>query len=169
MQRSPRPFPWGLLALAFVAVPLIEIYVIVQVGQVIGAWWTIALLLAAGIIGSWLMKREGGRAWRALQEALSRGRMPARELADGILILIAGTLMLTPGFLSDVVGLFLILPLTRPLARAMLTGFVTRKLIGPGGPATGGAAWGTRPGAPDRGRTAQRPGDDDVIPGEVID
>ena len=84
MQRRNRRFPWWLLALAFVVVPLVEIFVIVQVGQVVGAWWTILLLLAAGLVGSWLMKREGGRAWRALQEALNHGRMPARELADGL-------------------------------------------------------------------------------------
>ena len=157
-----RRFPWWLLALAFVAVPVAEIYVIIQVGQVVGPWWTILLLIASGVIGSWLMKREGSRAWRALQEALSRGRMPARELADGILILVAGTLMLSPGFLSDVVGVFLILPLTRPIARNLLTRVVTRKLIGTAGPAYSAPR--------DRGATgtARRPGDD-VIPGEVID
>lgn len=151
MQK--RRFPWWLLALAFVAVPLLEVYVIIQVGQVVGPWWTILLLIAAGVIGSWLMKREGSRAWRALRQALGEGRMPARELADGILILVAGTLMLTPGFLSDIVGVFLILPVTRPLARRVLTRVVTRSLIGgPVGPAY----------------TARRPGDN-VVPGEVID
>lgn len=161
MQRTRRRAPWTLLALAFVVVPLAEIYVIIQVGQVVGPWWTILLLIAAGIVGSWLMKREGGLAWRALRDALSQGRMPARELADGILILVAGTLMLTPGFLSDVVGVFLILPVTRPVARRLLTRLVTRKLIGPAGPAYS---------TPSRSRqgAAQRPGDD-VIPGEVID
>ena len=157
--RSGRRFPWGLLALAFIAVPIAEIYVIIQVGQVVGPWWTILLLIASGVIGSWLMKREGSRAWRALQGALSQGRMPARELADGILILVAGTLMLSPGFISDVVGVFLILPLTRPLARKMLTSVVTRKLIGPAGPAYA---------ARQQPAATQRPGDD-VIPGEVVD
>lgn len=147
-----RRFPWWLLVVAFVAVPIAEIYVIIQVGQVVGPWWTILLLIASGVIGSWLMKREGSRAWRALREALARGRMPARELADGILILVAGTLMLSPGFLSDLVGAFLILPVTRPIARTLLTRVVTRRLIGPAGPAY----------------TAQRPGDN-VVPGEVID
>lgn len=74
------------------------------------------------------MKREGRNAWGALREALQLGRMPAKELADGALILIGGTLMLTPGFLSDVVALFLILPVTRPVARLMLTSVIARKL-----------------------------------------
>ncbi|RYE80073.1 MAG: FxsA family protein [Myxococcales bacterium] len=152
MSQMKRRFPWWLLVVAFVAVPIAEIYVIIQVGQVVGPWWTILLLIASGVIGSWLMKREGSRAWRALREALARGRMPARELADGILILVAGTLMLSPGFLSDLVGAFLILPVTRPIARTLLTRVVTRRLIGPAGPAY----------------TAQRPGDN-VVPGEVID
>ena len=77
--------------------PLVEIYVLIQVGQVIGAWWTILLLIADSILGGWLIKREGGRAWRALRRRSSSGRMPARELADGALILVGGTLMLTPG------------------------------------------------------------------------
>ena len=85
-----RRFPWWLLFVAFIAVPLIEIYVIIQVGQVIGAWWTILLLIADSIFGSWLIKREGGRAWLALRAALEAGRLPHRELADGVLILVGG-------------------------------------------------------------------------------
>ena len=137
-----RRFPVWLLVAAFVVVPLVEIAVLIQVGQVIGPWWTIALLVVASVVGGWLVKREGGRAWRALQQALQHGRMPARELADGALILIGGTLMLTPGFVSDVVGLFFVLPFTRPVARGALSQFVARRLVpgrtsrpGPAGPA----------------------------------
>jgi UPF0716 protein FxsA len=119
---------WALLA-AFVLVPLIEIYVLIQVGQVIGVWWTILILVADSVLGTWLVRREGGRAWRALQQALSSGRMPARELADGALILIGGTLMLAPGFVTDAVGILLILPLTRPVARRALTTVVARRLV----------------------------------------
>lgn len=104
-----RRFPWWLLLVAFVVVPLVEIYVIVQIGQVIGAWWTILLLVADSLLGSWLVKREGGRAWEALRVALQQGRMPHKELADGMLVLIGGLLMLTPGFVLDVVGLLAIL------------------------------------------------------------
>src|SRR5262245_63761782 len=93
-----RGFPWWLLVTAFVVVPILEIYVIIQVGQVIGAWWTIALLIADSIFGAWLIRHEGRRAWLALSTALNSGRMPAKELADGGLILVGGTLMLSPGF-----------------------------------------------------------------------
>ncbi|MGZ5399895.1 MAG: FxsA family protein [Nocardioides sp.] len=145
------------LVVAFIGVPLVEIYVLVQVGQVIGAWWTILLLIVASVLGTWLIRREGGRAWRGLNEALQTGRMPARELADGALILVGGTLMLTPGFVTDAVGVLLILPFTRPLARRVLTGVVARHLLGPGP-------------VPGPGRT-QRPGPTvgPVVQGEVVD
>ena len=74
------------------------------------------------MLGAWLIKREGGRAWQALRTALNTERMPARELADGALILIGGTLMLTPGFVTDAFGILLILPFTRPVSRRLLTG-----------------------------------------------
>jgi UPF0716 protein FxsA len=165
-----RRIPWWVLALLFIVVPVLEIYVLIQVGQVIGAWWTILLLVADGFLGSWLMKREGGRAWGALREALAGGRMPARELADGALILVGGTLLLTPGFLSDVVGFFFVLPFTRPVARRALTRFLTRKFLsGPGAPGYLGRV----PGASEPGgqgaRTRQRPGPDSVVQGEVVD
>jgi UPF0716 protein FxsA len=119
-----------LLVVALIVVPLLEIYVLIQVGQVIGPWWTILLLVVDSLIGSWLIKREGGRAWRALTTAINSGRMPARELADGALILVGGTLMLSPGFVTDAFGILLILPVTRPVFRRLLTGFVTRRVVG---------------------------------------
>ena len=143
---------WGLLALLFVVVPVIEIYVLIQVGQVIGAWWTVLLLIADGVLGSYLVRHQGGRAWTALRQALDEHRLPARELADGALILVGGTLLLTPGFVTDVFGLFCVLPFTRPIARRLLTGFLTRKFL-------------TGPGA----RTRRRPGPDSVVQGEVVD
>jgi UPF0716 protein FxsA len=123
-----RRSPWSLVFVAFLVVPIVEIYVLIQVGQVIGAWWTVLLLIADSIFGSWLLKREGVRAWRALQVALTEGRMPGRELADAALIVFGGTLMITPGFVTDVVGLVAILPFTRPLARRVLTAIVARRV-----------------------------------------
>jgi UPF0716 protein FxsA len=154
-----KRIPWWVLALLFIVVPVAEIYLLIQIGQTIGAWWTVLLLIADGFLGSFLVKREGGRAWDALQEALREHRMPAKELADGALILIGGTLLLTPGFLSDIAGLFCILPLTRPLARRALTRVITRRLV----VVTGGP--------PGEGpRTRQRPGpDESVVQGEVVD
>jgi UPF0716 protein FxsA len=165
-----RRFPWWLLFVAFIAVPLIEIYVIIQVGQVIGAWWTILLLIADSIFGSWLIKREGGRAWLALRTALEESRLPHRELADGVLILVGGTLMLTPGFVSDFFGMLCILPFTRPVGRRLLAGLISRRLVGASfaaGP-TGFQAGFQSPGSSTR--TQQRPGPDDgVVQGEVVD
>jgi UPF0716 protein FxsA len=160
-----RRFPAWLLVLAFVVVPLVEIWALIQVGRVIGAWWTIALLLADSLLGAWLIKREGRRAWQALTGALGTGRMPARELADGALILVGGTLMLTPGFVTDVVALFLIVPVTRPLARRALTRVVARRLVGSGP----WSAYPSRPGSD--GPDARRPGagGGPVVRGEVVD
>lgn len=156
-----RMFPWWVVALLFVGVPLVEIYLIIQLGQVVGPWWTILVLIGAGALGSYLVKREGSRAWTALQSALASGRMPATELADGALILIGGTLLLTPGFLSDLVGLFCILPVTRPIGRRVLARVLARRLtvvtFGPGGPGSAGPT------------TQQRPGHGGVVQGEVVD
>ncbi len=140
-----------LLLVLFVGVPLLEVYVLVQVGQEIGAWWTILLLVLASIVGTWLVRREGRRAWEALTTALRTGRMPHRELADAALILVGGTLMLTPGFVSDAVGVLLILPFTRPVARRLLTRVVAQRLLV---------------------RNARRPGPGSggsVVRGEVVD
>ncbi|HEU4810675.1 MAG TPA: FxsA family protein [Nocardioides sp.] len=150
MSRRRRATTW-VLFVAFVVVPLVEIYVLIQVGQVIGAWWTILLLVLDSILGTWLIKREGSRTWQALRHALQTGRMPARELADGALILVGGTLMLTPGFVTDGLGILLILPVTRPFARRLLTQVVARRLVPP---------------------NANRPGpgsDGSVVRGEVVD
>jgi len=127
-RRRRHGFPWWMLVAAFILVPILEIYVIIQVGQVIGPWWTILLLIADSIFGSWLVKHEGRRAWEALTTAIQSGRMPAKELADGALILVGGTLMISPGFVSDVAGILLILPFTRPVARRILTRVVSRRL-----------------------------------------
>jgi UPF0716 protein FxsA len=167
-----------LLALAFLVVPLVEIYLIIQVGQAIGAAWTIALLVADSLLGAWLVRFEGRRAWAALQQALRSGRMPSRELADAALILVGGTLLLTPGFVTDVVGFLLLVPLTRPLARRLLGWFVTRRLLGSGRSARSGprprrsahqAAHppGGQPGGPRR-PFPPGPTTDRVIPGKVV-
>ncbi len=126
--RRRRWAPW-VLFLAFVVVPLVEIYVIIQVGQVIGPWWTILLLIADSMYGAWLIRHEGRRAWLALSTALDSGKMPAKELADGALILVGGTLMLSPGFVTDALGILLILPITRPVARRLLTRVVSKRLL----------------------------------------
>jgi UPF0716 protein FxsA len=118
----------ALLLLAFVAVPIVELYVILQVASVIGGWQTIALLIAESFVGTWLIRREGRRTWKAFSAALEARRPPAREVADGALVIVGGTLLLTPGFLSDILGFFFLLPLTRPLARKLLLRLTARRV-----------------------------------------
>ncbi|MBK8469418.1 MAG: FxsA family protein [Candidatus Phosphoribacter sp.] len=164
--RRRRRWPW-VFTVALLVVPTLEIALIVWVGQQIGGWPTLALLVLESALGAWLVKREGARTWSALARALSSGRMPSRQLTDAALVLVGGTLLLTPGFLTDVVGFFFILPTTRPLARAVLETIVTRKLLG--GLVAEAARPGdqTGPGGRDRGRP--RPNGHEVIEGEIVD
>lgn len=119
--------PWLLLAVAFLVVPILEIALIIQVGQEIGAPWTIALLVLDSLLGAWIVKREGRRAWASLRGAVTTGQLPRRELADAALVLVGGTLLLTPGFVTDAAGFFFVLPPTRPLARRVLFWFIARR------------------------------------------
>jgi len=114
-----------LLVLLFIVVPIVELYVIIQVGQLIGVLPTIALLIADSIAGSWLLRHQGRQAWRRFNAALAAGRPPARETLDGGLIIFGGALLLTPGFVTDVFGLALLLPPTRAVLRA----FVLRRFV----------------------------------------
>lgn len=117
------------LLVAFVLVPLAEIYVLVRIGEAFGAWQTVVLLLAWSAFGAWLVRREGRRAWRAVQTGLHEGRVPAREVIDGALMFGGGLLLLTPGFITDAFGLLLVLPVTRPLVRRMATRWLARRTI----------------------------------------
>ncbi|MEO8556378.1 MAG: FxsA family protein [Actinomycetota bacterium] len=126
-RRRPR-LAW-IVFVALLVVPVAEIAVIVAVGTVIGGWQTLALLLVESALGAYLVKREGRRSWQGLRTALNTGKMPGRELADAALVLIGGTLLLTPGFLTDLVGFFFILPATRPITRKWLQDVVERRLI----------------------------------------
>jgi UPF0716 protein FxsA len=136
--------PLLLLAL-FVVVPLAELWVLIQVGQTIGALPTIAILLADAVLGTWLFRVQGRKAWQAFRQALVERRLPAAEVADGALVVLGGALLLTPGFLTDVVGLLCLLPPTRVLLRRSLTGFAGRRLLGGEVRRSGGGSW---PGPP---------------------
>jgi UPF0716 protein FxsA len=110
----------ALLVLAFVVVPLIELVAIIQVGQIIGTGWTVALLVADSLVGAYLLKRESRRAWRDFRAALSAGRFPGDEVTQGALVIVGGTLLLTPGFVTDVVGLLCLLPPTRAIGSRVI-------------------------------------------------
>lgn len=115
---------FGPLVLLFVLVPIVELYVIIQVGHVLGVVNTLALLLVISFVGAWLMKREGLNTWRRAQRQIDAGVVPGRELVDGALIVLAGALLLAPGFVTDAVGMLLLLPPVRAGVRT----FTRRRL-----------------------------------------
>jgi UPF0716 protein FxsA len=159
------------LFLAFLVVPILEIYVIVQVGQEIGAWPTVLLLLLESALGAWIVRREGRRAWRALRDAVSQGQLPSRQLADGALLLLGGALLLAPGFITDFVGFLLVLPPTRALARAVLLTWLAHRAQSTAMGWMGAGPTGA-PGMDPRAGRASPPtarGRGDVIAGEVIE
>ena len=110
----------GVLVLLFLVVPLAELYVIIQVGQAFGALNTIALLIIISATGAWLVKREGMSVWKRFQRQVESGAVPGKEIADGVMILFAGALLLSPGFLSDLLGIALLLPPVRAVLRGVL-------------------------------------------------
>jgi UPF0716 protein FxsA len=140
-----------LLIVLFIVVPIAELYVIIKVGELIGVLPTLILLLADAVLGSMLLKHQGRGAWRRFNAALAARRFPGREVVDGALIIVGGTLLLTPGFLSDILGLFLLVPPTRAIARRVLKRLTIGRFAivglgaGPGGPFTPPVGGGARP------------------------
>jgi len=118
-----------LLLLLFLVVPVVEIYVIIQVGQLIGVGPTLVLLVADAVLGTWLFRREARRTWAAFRAALDARRVPAKEVADGALVILGGAFLLTPGFVTDAVGVLCLLPPTRAVLRRGLTEVVRRRLL----------------------------------------
>ena len=114
----------ALLVIVFILVPIAELYVILQVGDAIGAVPTILILIADSLLGSWLLRSQGRTVWRQFNETMAEGRIPHRELLDGVAVIFGGAFLITPGFITDFVGLLLLLPPTR----AAIRGFVTRRV-----------------------------------------
>lgn len=152
-----------ILVLAFVVVPLIELVVIIQVGQAIGTPWTVALLIVDSLVGAYLLKRESRRAWQDFRDALSAGRWPGDEVTQGGLVIVGGALLLTPGFVTDVVGLLCLLPPSRAIASRLIRARL--------GPATGFGSGTTAAGDPPRGTRTGRTssGEPNVLDVEVVD
>jgi UPF0716 protein FxsA len=119
----------ALLVVLFIVVPIVELYVIIQVGQAIGVLPTLALLLADALLGALLLRHQGRGAWRRFNEALAQRRFPAREVADGLMIAIGGTLLLTPGFVTDIFGLILLIPPTRAIVRRLSRAYFLRRFV----------------------------------------
>jgi UPF0716 protein FxsA len=139
-----------LLLLAFIVVPLVELFVIIQVGQAIGVIPTLVLLLLDSVLGAALMRSQGRLAWRRFNAAIAEGRVPAREVLDGVLVIFGGAFLLTPGFVTDVFGVLFLLPPTRAIIRRLLArgalGRLRLVVAAPGAAARFGGMGGRRPG-----------------------
>lgn len=131
-----------LLVLAFIVVPIAELYVIIQVGELIGVWPTLLLLLLDAVLGSWLLKHQGRNAWRRFNQALAERRIPAKEVADGFLVILGGALLIAPGFITDIFGILFLIPPTRALARKILYRFTVGRVAVVGFPGSVGGSWG---------------------------
>ena len=117
-----------ILVVLFIVVPFAEIYVLLQVGHAIGVANTLGLLILVSVVGAWLAKREGLGVIRRMQRSIEAGRVPGAELVDGFLILFAAALMLTPGFLTDIVAILLLLPPVRAVVRSELRRRFVRRI-----------------------------------------
>jgi UPF0716 protein FxsA len=118
----------GRLILLFLLTPAVELALLIQVDQVIGFWPTVGLILVTGIVGSHLARREGLSTWRRLNNRLKSGDLPGAELADGVIILVAGALLITPGILTDVLGFLGLIPFTRKYLRRFVMRWFQRKM-----------------------------------------
>jgi UPF0716 protein FxsA len=118
-----------LLVVLFVLVPIVELAVIIQVGQALGVLETLLLMVVVSVAGAWLVKREGIGVWRRAQRQLDAGAVPGRELVDGTLIMLAGVLLLTPGFVSDCLGILLLLPPVRAGLRRLVIGRMRKRVV----------------------------------------
>ena len=120
------------LILVFILGPLVELYVIYRVGHAIGAVPTLGILAADSLLGAWLMRSQGRAVWRRFNETLRAGQIPQREIIDGVLVIFGGAFLITPGFITDVIGVGLLLPPTRVLFRRAAERRIGARTLGGG-------------------------------------
>lgn len=118
----------GRLLLAFTLIPLLEVFLLVRIGQQVGFLPTVAGVLVVGFIGAWLARREGRKVLREWRETMARGQLPSEGLTGGLLVLVGGVMLISPGVLTDVGGLFLLFPPTRALATRFVRRWLDRQL-----------------------------------------
>ena len=149
-----------LLLVAFIVIPIVELYVIIQVGGAIGLGPTVFLLVADSLLGALLLRHQGRGAWVAFNRAVAESRVPAKEVLDGVLVIFGGALLLTPGFITDIFGIVLLIPPTRAIVRTFLKWLgISRLSMGPKV-----ALWGAGRVNKRRGRAAPQPGEPDGGP-----
>ena len=162
-QARIRVFP--ILLILFLVVPIIEIYLLIEVGGMIGVLPTIALVVLTAVVGASLLKSQGSETYLRFNLALNEGRMPANEILEGVALLIGGALLLTPGFFTDAIGFICLLPFTRrPLAKIIVNKFNPLSNFG-GGSFTSSTTGNTPPGSTRRSSSGVRSGE--IIEGEV--
>jgi len=149
---------FAVLLLAFLIVPLVEIYLVIQVGAAIGFWPTVGLLILDSVVGAWLVRREGLSVLRRATQRMAERQVPGNELVDGFLIAGAGALLLTPGFLTDGIGVLFLLPPTRALIRKVLIARFSPNVV-VGGVGFDASSFSRGPHGPTGGPAPRRPGD----------
>jgi len=128
------------LLLLFTVVPALELILLIQLGRYVGFWPTAALVLGTGVVGAWLARREGLKVFRAVSTEMAEGRMPTDHLLDGLLILVAGAVLLTPGLLTDAAGFILLAPPGRRLIRSAVSKAISKHIVTTG-PVTMDGQW----------------------------
>jgi UPF0716 protein FxsA len=118
------------LFLLFTIVPFVELFLLLKVGEVVGFWPTVAMILVTGFVGAWLSKREGLRVWNEYQRALAELRMPDEGLTSALLVLVGGALMIAPGVLTDVTGILLMIPPIRRVVARWVEAYVSEHFLG---------------------------------------
>jgi UPF0716 protein FxsA len=121
--------PFQILLLLFLAIPLVEIYFLIQVGNVIGPWPTIFLVVFTAVLGAWLLRIQGFATLMRVRSTMAQGGIPAMEMVEGAVLLVSGALLLTPGFFTDTIGFLCLIPALR---RAVIHWALGRFLIPPG-------------------------------------
>lgn len=163
-----------LLVLLFIGTPFVELYLLIRIGRAIGAGPTLGFVVAMGFLGAALARSQGRRVLRSFQEALAEGRVPDRGIVSGMLVLFGALLLITPGVLTDFLGLWLLMPWTRMPIEALLIAYIKRRLAGGGLRMYGmGSARGDTPKAPkaptEVGRAVYRPGEVIDTQGEEVE
>jgi len=120
---------YRIIVVIMIVVPALEIWGLITIGRMIGAWQTFGVLLLTGFVGAFLARREGKRVWALARIQLSQRQIPTQSILDGICILVGGLLLLTPGFFTDIIGILLVIPPTRVIFRTWLVLFIQKKLL----------------------------------------
>jgi len=120
---------FGKLFILFAILPIIEIAILINVGEIIGGWNTVLLVIVSAFIGAYLVRQQGFSTLMQAQSKMQAGAMPGQEMAEGLLLVIAGVLLVTPGFVTDVLGFVLCLPITRPIIAKKLLKHLAVKVV----------------------------------------